>query len=197
MTATSDAFLVWQGYVENSSYQEDARSGNATTSLRVANTWYNWEDLNNRLLNNDYQQELFSGDLGLEYYNVTEYKLDYWGQFTSAYPNIGSIAQQLLDEWVGVGQDEFATTIGESIEESANSVPLLYGQRDIRGTPVFRDLTGSTNEYLWVVYVLAEGECDSLVDIKFNGISYTDATLSPYLTVSFYAGTDTQAALTS
>lgn len=53
-----------------------------------------------------------------------------------------------------------------------NNIPVVYGQRYIGGSRVAVATSGSTNEYLWIVLALAEGEINAVKNI------YVDDTLA-------------------
>lgn len=77
---------------------------------------------------------------------------------------------------------------------SLENIPVIYGQRRTGGIINFKGVEGTNNEYLWIEFILAEGECDSLVDMYIDGTSYTDSKYSGLVTVTFYGGTDSQTA---
>lgn len=76
-------------------------------------------------------------------------------------------------------------------------LPKIYGTAKVVPRTAFRaqlvPVEGQPPTAHAVVHVLGEGECDSLLDILFDGVSYTDPSISDYVTLQgFYTGTDTQ-----
>ena len=52
---------------------------------------------------------------------------------------------------------------------SANSpIPVVYGQRKIGGNMVFCETSGTDNEYLYMIFTLAEGQCESCEKIYID-----------------------------
>ena len=45
------------------------------------------------------------------------------------------------------------------------SIPVVYGERLLGGTRIFLETSGSTNQYLYMAIVLAEGEINSIEEI--------------------------------
>lgn len=73
-------------------------------------------------------------------------------------------------------------------------VPVLYGQTETGGILNFKGVAGTNNEYLYLEYILGEGECQSLIDVLIDEESYTDPKYSSSVQVTFYPGTDSHAA---
>jgi hypothetical protein len=49
-----------------------------------------------------------------------------------------------------------------------NSIPVVYGTRKLGGTRVFMSTDGSTNEYLYIAMVFAEGEINAFKELIFD-----------------------------
>ncbi len=77
---------------------------------------------------------------------------------------------------------------------SLENVPVIYGKRRTGGIINFKGTEGTNNENLWIEYIIAEGECNALVDMFIDGESYTESKYSGLVTLTFYSGTDSQAA---
>ena len=94
------------------------------------------------------------------------------------------------------GDDQFARGRAATITKrgSLEHIPVIYGQRRTGGIINFKGVEGTSNEYLWIEFILSEGECDSLVDMYIDGESYTESKYSGLVTVTFYPGTDSQTA---
>jgi len=206
LAATGNAFLIFKGFIDRYSSDDDLDSGTSNVRWDITNHWADWEMVNGRLLTDESQQALFSGDLFLQYAGVTDPVLAWWG----------SMSQQSTQQFLRMSNGAILPVTPNSLrarlglpfyleQNLSNSydwtsgaasegvLPVAYGSCSIDGTPVFRDVTGTVNEYLWIVYAIAEGECTSLTDILFDGVSYTAAPYSSNLTATFYSGTDTQA----
>ena len=48
------------------------------------------------------------------------------------------------------------------------SIPIIYGERLVGGTRIFIESSGTDNQYLYVALVLAEGEVNSIEQIKVD-----------------------------
>ena len=51
---------------------------------------------------------------------------------------------------------------------STNPLPVIYGQRRVGGTPIFYHVSGDNNEFLHVVYAIAEGEIQGVSQVYLN-----------------------------
>lgn len=192
LPSITTGFLKWQGIIDSASSSEDLANGKSTITWKIANHWSNWEAKNLRLLNNEYQQKLFPGDLGLEFVGETAINLEWWGTSTwnpnTSYTHGIPIMPMPLPNPVysaeGIDETEY-----ESI-----SIPTLYGYNKVKGIPVFRSVYGVNNKYMFVVYVLSNGECDSLVDVVFfdEEVSVYTFPYSSRSTVVFHSGSDNQ-----
>jgi len=103
----------------------------------------------------------------------------------------------LLD-WIGLG-DLFDQPKGESgtkVNKQSNiaQIPVVYGERKVGGTRVFVSSSGSSNEYLYIVLALCEGEVQSIGDIYIDDVISTDSKFSGLLSITKYLGTDAQSA---
>ncbi len=81
-----------------------------------------------------------------------------------------------------------------NLESNNAPIPVIYGERKVGGTRVFKATSGTGNEFLYVVLVLGEGEVDSINDIYIDDIDSTDARYSGFVTINKYTGTDSQTA---
>ena len=203
---SGDTFLVFKGYIDSYGSTEDAKKGTSKVSWNIANHWTDFDAATGRLLTDESQQDFYSGDLGLEFAGVTDPISAYWGDLKTWFEDafVYYTPQQYHGSW---DENETPSIDPTKVYDwtagagSEGRLPIVYGQASIKGTPVFRDIPDNSNEYLWVVYALAEGECHSLVDILFDGVSYDDPDIAAYLDTSltttstyggFYPGTTTQ-----
>lgn len=200
IVASSEGVLIFKGSTDFYTTTENVKTGDASVKLSIANHWSNWEARAGTYLSDEEQQRLYSGDLGLEFSKITDFFLPYWGD-NGTYDYI--YTEQYLSGLITYNAFGYNVTspdiLGSAIADASDmpdtiKLPVVYGEVALKGIPVFRTITNQQDDIMWVVYALAEGECDSLVDITFNGISYTDAKISPYVSASFYPGTTTQAA---
>jgi len=51
---------------------------------------------------------------------------------------------------------------------STNPLPVIYGKRRVGGTPIFYHVSGDDNEFLHVVYAIAEGEIQGVSQVYLN-----------------------------
>ena len=92
-------------------------------------------------------------------------------------------------------------------DSAISNVPVVYGTRMVGGTRVFVSTNGSTNQYLYLAFVVAEGQCNGytslLIDDNTVPLSaYTHGTLATpssgnyqnKLQVEFFDGRDNQTA---
>lgn len=74
-------------------------------------------------------------------------------------------------------------------------IPVIYGERKVGGTRVFRASGGGTkNEYQYIALVLGIGEVEAIGDIYLDDTLSTDAKYSGLVTINKYVGTDDQTA---
>lgn len=84
-------------------------------------------------------------------------------------------------------------------------IPVIYGFRRVGGNIIFVETNGESNKYLYVIYVIAEGEINQIRniyvdDVKIHGSNYTfgnqyDDTSTRYsgrLRWQLFAGTESQ-----
>jgi hypothetical protein len=110
---------------------------------------------------------------------------------------------------VQVSQDEGIQGVLINKDSGITNVPIVYGTRMVGGARVFVSTNGSDNEYLYVAYVLSEGQCNGYTQLLIDDIvvtpsSYahgvsTGVSTSPYssesrLQVQFFDGRDNQVA---
>jgi hypothetical protein len=55
---------------------------------------------------------------------------------------------------------------------STNPLPVIYGKRRVGGTPIFYHVSGDDNEFLHVVYAIAEGEIQGVTQVYLNNDKY-------------------------
>lgn len=201
LVGVAEGVLLFKGFTDSYGTVENAQKGTATVSLRVANHWSNWEAKHGVFLSDAEQQRLYSGDLGLEYANITDYFLGYFGNPSpfSVYVTDQMFAADYVPPPNPYGaysfngaiysNAEFQNQLADSTDlPSTYRLPIVYGEAPVSGVPVFRTVTDALADSMWVVYALAEGECDSLIDILFDGISYTDARFANHVYPYFHGG---------
>ena len=65
--------------------------------------------------------------------------------------------------------DEFETGILLNKQSNDSNIPVIYGERLVGGTRVFLDSGGgNTNQYLYMAIVMAEGEINSIEEIRVD-----------------------------
>jgi len=77
------------------------------------------------------------------------------------------------------------------------SVPIIYGQRRVGGTIVFKASSGTDNEYLYMVVIVAEGQVSAITDVYINDIPASDAKFNGLTLFNTHLGSDGQAADTT
>ncbi len=85
-------------------------------------------------------------------------------------------------------------------EGTNNFIPVIYGTRRVAGSRVFvatnDTVGGDPNEFLYLVYVLCEGEVDDVTDILIDDLPVTDSRFAytDSIAINIYKGTDAQTA---
>jgi len=70
--------------------------------------------------------------------------------------------------------DKFETGILLNKQSNDSNIPVIYGERLVGGTRVFLDSGGgNTNQYLYMAIVMAEGEINSIEEIKVDDKAVT------------------------
>tara|TARA_R100000900_G_scaffold37230_2_gene30655 strand:- start:676 stop:3735 length:3060 start_codon:yes stop_codon:yes gene_type:complete len=65
--------------------------------------------------------------------------------------------------------DEFETGILLNKQSNDSNIPVIYGERLVGGTRVFLDSGGgNTNQYLYMAIVMAEGEINSIEEVRID-----------------------------
>jgi len=78
---------------------------------------------------------------------------------------------KILGMDVPVFEDSLASQGAKALSNAqgnTNSLPVIYGERRVGGTPIFYEVTGDANEYLHMVIAICEGEIESIENIYFN-----------------------------
>ena len=76
---------------------------------------------------------------------------------------LGSMVPDMPDDLSAQAQSVLANQQG-----STNPLPVIYGERRVGGTPIFYHVSGENNEFLNVVYAIAEGEIQGVNQIYLN-----------------------------
>jgi hypothetical protein len=193
LIGVAEAVVLFYGFTDKYNCKEDTRGRNSTVNLTISNHWSNWEASSGRTLSDASQQNRYSGDLGMEYLTITDFFAPYWGgEYLDPERIVAPGAYYGTGTFI-IGAGAWAAYVDQLRKKTPNTIqlPVVYGQSAISGKPVFRTVTNGTRD-MWVVYALAEGECDSLVDILFDSVSYTNAKYVGYISVTFHGGTTTQ-----
>ncbi|MBT5286061.1 MAG: hypothetical protein HOL29_08865, partial [Euryarchaeota archaeon] len=78
-------------------------------------------------------------------------------------------------------------------ESNIEPIPVIYGERRVGGVRVYMKTHGQTkNEYLTMAVVLAEGEINSISDLRIDDIPITDPRFSGLFNYEYKLGSDTQ-----
>jgi len=76
---------------------------------------------------------------------------------------IGAMKMDFADDMSAQAQSALANQQG-----STNPLPVIYGKRRVGGTPIFYHVSGDNNEFLHVVYAIAEGEIQGVSQVYLN-----------------------------
>ena len=68
-----------------------------------------------------------------------------------------------------------AQTALSNQQGSTNPLPVIYGERRVGGTPIFYHVSGEDNEFLHIVYAIAEGEISGVKQVYLNNDPLTVA----------------------
>lgn len=83
-------------------------------------------------------------------------------------------------------------------ESNIDFIPVVYGTRRVGGTRVFisskDEPGGDVNEYLYIAFVVSEGEVESITDIKFDDVSASDTRFDNLYEYNVHLGGDDQEA---
>ena len=78
--------------------------------------------------------------------------------------------------------DSYAQGTYVNKQSNSSHIPVVYGRKRIGGTRVFVHTQGDNNEYLYVVTVLAEGECEKIEKVIIDDTEITQITSAGGLT---------------
>jgi len=76
---------------------------------------------------------------------------------------IGAMSMDFPDNMSSQARSALANQQG-----STNPLPVIYGKRRVGGTPIFYHVSGDDNEFLHVVYAIAEGEIQGVSQVYLN-----------------------------
>jgi hypothetical protein len=71
-------------------------------------------------------------------------------------------------------RNEAPNAIKANVSSTEVHIPIVYGQMYIGGNDVYMATSGPTNEVLWIVQTLSEGECDSILQVQDEEEEYVD-----------------------
>ncbi len=69
---------------------------------------------------------------------------------------------------LGAMSMDFPDNMSAQARSSTNPLPVIYGERRVGGTPIFYHVSGADNEFLHVVYAIAEGEIQGVSQVYLN-----------------------------
>ena len=76
---------------------------------------------------------------------------------------LGAMSMDFPDDMSAQARSALANQQG-----STNPLPVIYGKRRVGGTPIFYHVSGADNEFLHVVYAIAEGEIQGVSQVYLN-----------------------------
>ena len=79
-------------------------------------------------------------------------------------------------------------------QSNVDPIPVIYGRRRVGGTRVLIEVSGTSNEYLHIVVVLAEGPVAAIDNVYLDDLLATDAKYAGLVTVNKHLGTANDAA---
>jgi hypothetical protein len=79
-------------------------------------------------------------------------------------------------------------------QSNVDPIPVIYGRRRVGGTRVLIEVSGTSNEYLHIVVVLAEGPVAAIDNVYLDDLLATDAKFAGLVTVNKHLGTANEAA---
>ena len=71
--------------------------------------------------------------------------------------------------------DDFERGILLNKQSNDANIPIIYGERLVGGTRVFMETSGTDNTYLYMAIVLAEGEINSIEEVRVDDKAVTFA----------------------
>ena len=90
---------------------------------------------------------------------------------------VGSVVQKAIS-WIaptpdipdfGTGEfDDFEKGILLNKQSNDASIPVIYGERLVGGTRVFLETSGTDNTYLYMAIIMAEGEINSIEEVRID-----------------------------
>ena len=112
---------------------------------------------------------------------------------------IGAGASYIVGEALGVYDTPGEMDQGAMVNKASSNapIPVIYGTRKIGATRIYMEVNGDKNEYLHQVFVLAEGEIDSINNVYLNDVISTDSRFDDHVTIVKRFGTDNQGAVNS
>lgn len=93
---------------------------------------------------------------------------------------------------------EMSEGVEANIESNSKEIPVVYGERRVGGVRVYIDTSRDRkHKYLYMVLAMAEGEVESITDVKIDDIPITDDRFitsgnKQNLWYDVFTGTDTQ-----
>ena len=79
-------------------------------------------------------------------------------------------------------------------QSNVAELPVIYGERKVGGIRVFVATSGASNQYLYIILALCEGEVEAIGNVYINDVISSDARYSGLLSITKYVGTDAQTA---
>lgn len=186
-----------QGFLSGYKPIEDPDSG-SILRWTISNHWEDWDRVNGRRTNNNSHKIRYPTDTFFENADKALDNIQWGGQSHDVvfHGGIGGSGSGPTGGSPVFGRKKQDPT---DVERPGNDtpIPVIYGQRRVFGIPIFKAVSGTNNEYLDIVYVIGEGECDSLVETWVNGKLSTHADYVTLLDSEFFSGTASQTVSTA
>lgn len=120
-----------------------------------------------------------------------------WGQIL-IYAGSTVLVNAMMDDMYNRSKDgPVGVELQNNVSDNTMSLPIIYGTVKLGGNDVYMRSSGVSNEYLWIVQVLGEGECEGFAqdDDSHDLVYVNDVLAYEYgsdVTYTLYTGTSTQ-----
>jgi len=93
LVATAETVQEYKGFIQTYKKSENKQAGKSTITWSVAGHWFDWDRRYGRIINDQEQQSLHTGDRFFEYFHLTDESINDWAE---ADPDFGGFLGNLI-----------------------------------------------------------------------------------------------------
>lgn len=180
----ADPLIVFEGKLSDFLLDEDpSKSGtNSTLKWTVGNHFSDFDRKRGRKTNHNSHKLRYSTDDFFEFASESIDNIQWGGKRAPIGGAAGGIGHS------SVNISFFENPIKINKRDTNDSISVVYGQRLVEPSSIFKAIAGSNKEFIDYIFILAEGNCDSVVKTVIEGVDSADSRFSGLITHNIFHG---------